>query len=74
MRLTQIALQKIDVLETRLKLALIFKVTERRVSQMIDKNKNNGPLTTAAALQLLREDLKMDDSEILEEIGVSNEA
>jgi hypothetical protein len=66
MKLSTIALQKINVLEIRLKLALLFMVTERRVSQHIDANRPFGPLTSAGALDLIRKETGLSDSEILE--------
>lgn len=66
MKLTAIALEKIDLLETRLKLALLFKVTERRVSQIIKENKENGHLTTVAALKVISQETGLKQSEILE--------
>jgi hypothetical protein len=53
MKLTPIALKKIDVLEVRLRLALSFGVTERQISKLIKDNRDNGRLTTAAALQVM---------------------
>lgn len=67
MKLTPIALQKIDVLEIRLRLALAFKVTERQISKLIKDNRNDGKLTTASVLRLIREETGLSDSEILEE-------
>jgi hypothetical protein len=66
MKLTTIALRKIDELETRLKLALLFKVTERRVSQLIQANKSFGPLTSTGALDLIKKETGLKASEILE--------
>lgn len=67
MRLTTKAISEIDQLHIRLKLALVFMVTERRVSQMISDNRENGQLTTAAAMKVIREETGLGDSEILEE-------
>ena len=67
MKLSKIAIQKIDVLEIRLKLALLFKVTERRVSQLIELNKPFGMLTSAPALDLIEQETGLCQSEILEE-------
>jgi hypothetical protein len=74
MKLTPLALRKIDTLETRLKLALLFKVTERRVSQLIKNNQDNGRLTTAAALQVITNETGLKQSQILEETKVKIKA
>jgi hypothetical protein len=68
MKISNTALVKINELETRLKLALLFKVGERRVQQIIESNKENGPLTTAGALAIIRAETKLKDKEILEEV------
>jgi hypothetical protein len=74
MRLSTTAIKAIDHLETRLNLALHFKVTERRVSQMIKDNRKDGQLTTAAALKKLRELTGLDDSQLLEETETEKSA
>lgn len=74
MKLTPIALEQIDKLETRLKLALLFRVTERRVSQMIKANLDNGKLTTAAALKVIANETGLRQSEILEDTKVKSKA
>ena len=51
----------------RTKLALALNFTERWVLKCIQENKDNGPLTTMKAMQVLREESEMSDSEILEE-------
>jgi hypothetical protein len=71
MRLTVTALSRIDELETRLRLALALKVTERRVSQMIKENKENGSLTTLAALQIIKKETGLSQSQILETSGIA---
>lgn len=67
MKLTTIALERLDNLENRLRLAMAFMVTERRVSQMIKDNRNDGQLTKASALKLIREITGLLDEQILEE-------
>jgi hypothetical protein len=74
MKLTRRAIKNINNLETRLKLAMFFKVTERRISQMIKDNKNDGQFTTASALKLIRELTGLDDSQILEETKTEKSA
>jgi hypothetical protein len=65
MKLSRKALNKIDVLEVRLKLALLFKVTERRVSQMIKSNEPFSKLTSLPAVQLIQEETGLTPDEIL---------
>jgi hypothetical protein len=74
MKLTNKAINKINNLETRLKLAMFYKVTERRISQMIKDNKNDGQLTTASALKLIRELTGLVDAQILEETKTERSA
>ncbi len=67
MRLSQIALQKINTGQVRLRLAMQFDCTERWISQLIKENLNDGDLTKASALQIIREQTGLSDGEILEE-------
>jgi hypothetical protein len=71
MRLTALAKNQVDVLETRLKLALLFKVTERRVSQLIEANKAFGPLTSTSALDLIKKETGLKVSQLLEDVEKS---
>lgn len=66
MKLTTKALELMDNLETRLRLAMLFKVTERRVSQMIKANRPFGPLVSPAAIEIIKTGTKLRDSQILE--------
>lgn len=65
MKLSKKAIRKINK-ETTLKLAIALGFTELWVSRLIKKNKPNGPLTTPSALDVLRQETKLSDVEILE--------
>ena len=67
MRLTETAIQKIDDKEIRLKLALALGFTEQWIIASIAKNKENGPLTTYKALQVITKETGLRQKEILEE-------
>lgn len=66
MRLTKKAIKAINNTDTRLKLALALSFTEQWIIKVIDANKTNGPLTTATALIVIRQETKLKDSEILD--------
>lgn len=66
MKLTKQAIGSINQ-EVRLKLALALAFSEYWVGKLIEYNKDNGPLTTAAALKVLREETGLSDDEILEQ-------
>lgn len=53
--------------EARLKLAIALGFTEYWVNKSIKKNKPNGPLTTAMALKVMREETGLSDDQILED-------
>lgn len=67
MKITEIAISKINNQTARLRLALALGFSETWVRGLIDKNKDNGPLTTAAALRIIREETGLRDSQILED-------
>jgi hypothetical protein len=67
MKLTQNALQMINASRTRLKLALALGFSETWIRSLIEDNKENGPLTTAKALQVIAEETGLTQAEILEE-------
>jgi hypothetical protein len=71
MKLTRKAIKAVDKQDIRLKLALGLGFSEQWIIKVIDSNKQNGPLTTAKALQVIREETGLTDSEILEEEKVS---
>lgn len=64
MKLSKKALSAITP-KTRLKLALGLDCTEQWMIQLLDKNKENGPLTTATALQIIRQETGLRDDQIL---------
>jgi hypothetical protein len=66
MILSDIALQKIDQ-KIKLELAIALGFTEYWVTKLIANNKPNGPLTTATALKVIREETGLEDKEILME-------
>lgn len=66
MKLSKKAIRTIDKAETRLKLALGLSFSETWIRSLIADNRSNGPLTTAKALQVIREETKLTDDEILE--------
>lgn len=70
MKLTSQALTQIRNKRTRAKLAFRLNVTDQSIVNYIEANKENGPLTTMAAVQIIQEDTGLDQSEILtEEVG-----
>lgn len=71
MKLTQNILQLINTSETRLKLALALGFSETWIRSLIADNKENGPLTTAKALQVIGEETGLDQSAILEDSAES---
>lgn len=66
MKLSQLALQKINTTQVRLRLAMQFDCTERWISQLIKENDTDGDLTKASALNIIREQTGLTDEEILE--------
>lgn len=67
MKLTKKALKGIKDQPSRLKLALALGFSEQWINRVVAANKHNGPLTTASALKVIREETGLTDSEILEE-------
>jgi len=67
MKLTKKAIKRIKEQAPRLKLALALGFSEQWIVKVIDANKANGPLTTATALRVIREETGLTDSELLEE-------
>lgn len=66
MKLSAIALQKINIPQVRLRLAIQFDCTERWISQLIKDNTPDGDLTKASALNIIREQTGLTDDMILE--------
>lgn len=67
MKLSKRALKGIKKSAPRLKLALAMGFSEQWIVRVIATNKSNGPLTTASALKVIREETGLTDAEILEE-------
>lgn len=67
MKLTQKAIAALSKRDTVLKLALALGFTEVWIDRLIRKNKENGTLTTAKALQVIGEETGLSNQEILEE-------
>jgi hypothetical protein len=71
MKLSTTAIARIGDTETReakairTKIALALNCTERWVLKCIQENKDNGPLTKMAAIEVIRQDTDLSDSEIL---------
>lgn len=66
MRLTKKALTAINNSSTRLKLAMALTCTEQWIIKMIKANKVNGPLTTATALGVIKDETKLKEKDILD--------
>lgn len=71
MKITAEVLDKINTLQARLKLASELNFSETWIRSLLANNKDNGPLTTSAALRVIREETGLNDAEILEEEKVS---
>lgn len=67
MRLTAIAIEKIGENRTAAMLALALNFSEEWIKRLAKKNKDNGPLTTAKALEVIRFETGLKDHEILVE-------
>lgn len=67
MILKPVVVQKIVETDLSLELAKEMGFTQYWITQLAKKNKDNGPLTSAGALNVIREELGITDSEILEE-------
>lgn len=66
MKLTAKAIASISNRPVILALALALGFTEVWIVKLIEANKENGPLTTAKALQVIKAESGLSDSEILE--------
>lgn len=67
MKLTQTALNKLNTTRTRLLVALALGVSERWIIACIKSNENDGLLTKATALKIIKEETGLTDAEILTE-------
>lgn len=72
MKLSMVALNKINITPTRLKLALELGCTERWISRLIKDNEPNSDLTLSSALKIIRDETGLSDEEILESEVVIN--
>lgn len=66
MRLSKKAIEKIDTMAFRPLLQREFECSEMSVRRWLTDNKHNGPLTTAGALKVIRENTGLTDADILE--------
>jgi len=80
MKLTEKAVKIIGEPKTReakairTKLALELNFTERWILKCIADNKDNGPLTTVKAIQIIKKETGLSQSEILEETEIEKTA
>lgn len=66
MKLTEQAITATNKLETRLKLALALKVSERWISKILETNPDENLLTKAIATKIIKKETGLKQSEILE--------
>lgn len=67
MKLTQKALQAIHNPAVRRELTVALKCTDQTIIRYINRNEDNGDLTKAAALKVIREVTDLKEEDILEE-------
>jgi hypothetical protein len=67
MKLSNIALERISDRKVLLQIALSLDFSEQWMRRVIENNKDNGPLTTALALRVIRDETGLTDEQILEE-------
>jgi hypothetical protein len=67
MKLTNKAIDAINNRPVILSLALALGFTELWVNKLIEANKENGPLTTAKSIQVIREETGLAQKDILKE-------
>lgn len=73
MKLSAVALDKINITKTRLRLALELGYTERWISRLIKDNDPNNDLTLSSSLKIIREETGLTDDQILETEVTTNE-
>lgn len=66
MKISNAAIERISDRKITMELALALDFTEQWMRRVIETNKENGPLTTAKALQVIRETTGLTDDQILE--------
>ena len=67
MKLSKAAIEQISDRKVLLQIALSLDFSEQWMRRVIENNKDNGPLTTALALRVIREETGLTDEQILEE-------
>lgn len=67
MKLTQHTISKIKDPAVRRELTITLRCTDQTITRYINKNEDNGPLTTVGALNTIKEHTGLTDAEILEE-------
>ena len=70
MKLTTIALSKVNTPAVRHELSGILQRTEQTIIRYIRKNEHNGPLTTLGAVELISHITKLTYEEIIERAPV----
>lgn len=71
MKLTKQAIKSLNDRAIRLHLCLELGFTEPWVNKLIEKNKDNGPLTTIKALQIIKQETGLKEDQILEKEKVA---
>jgi len=67
MKVSKVAITAItEDRKTLLAVVLALGFTEQWTRRLLEKNKSNGPLTTAKALEVIRQETGLTDEEILE--------
>lgn len=74
MKLSNTAIERISDRKVLLQIALALDFSEQWMRRVIENNKDNGPLTTARALQVIREETGLTDDQILEEEKTEEQA
>lgn len=73
MKLSQRAIDALTHRERRMALMLALDFTEIWIGKLLETNKDNGPLTTMAALKAIKDQTGLTDEEILEAEEASSE-
>lgn len=68
MRLTQTAIKEVNTVKTRVALASALGFSEQWIIKLISQNKENGPLTTVAAVKIIERETGLAQSQILEAV------
>lgn len=69
MKLKERVLKQINNPKERIQLAAALNCTEQSIIKLIWKNRDNGKLTTATAMKVIREVTGLKDKDILEEVS-----